>query len=81
MGGRRVNRELDHLETGKEVMEKTGVDFEFGTIPKHLTGYWKQRYSLFSKFDDGIVMDEGWFLLSLLLGMILICTYWSFMLY
>jgi trimethylguanosine synthase len=29
------------------------------SLPPHLTKYWHQRYSLFSKFDDGIQLDEG----------------------
>ncbi|KAL6012226.1 hypothetical protein ACLOJK_002704 [Asimina triloba] len=31
-------------------------------VSPHLAKYWYQRYSLFSKYDDGIKMDEeGWF--------------------
>lgn len=31
-------------------------------MPKLLKKYWNQRYSLFSRFDDGIAMDrEGWY--------------------
>ncbi|KAK9764485.1 Trimethylguanosine synthase [Basidiobolus ranarum] len=32
------------------------------TIPQHLRRYWDKRYTLFSKFDEGIRMDEeGWY--------------------
>ncbi|KAJ3092964.1 Trimethylguanosine synthase [Quaeritorhiza haematococci] len=32
------------------------------SIPPQLKKYWRQRYSLFSLFDKGIVMDEeGWY--------------------
>lgn len=31
-------------------------------LPRKLWKYWLQRYSLFSRFDDGILMDqEGWY--------------------
>ncbi|KAL2919777.1 putative diacylglycerol O-acyltransferase tgs1 [Polyrhizophydium stewartii] len=31
-------------------------------MPKRLAKYWHQRYSLFSRFDEGILIDyEGWF--------------------
>ncbi|KAI9100648.1 RNA cap guanine-N2 methyltransferase-domain-containing protein, partial [Phlyctochytrium arcticum] len=31
-------------------------------IPKYLKKYWHHRYSLFTKFDEGIMMDEeGWY--------------------
>lgn len=31
-------------------------------LPANIGKYWCQRYLLFSKFDDGIKMDEeGWF--------------------
>ena len=30
-------------------------------LPRNMAKYWLQRYSLFSKFDQGIQMDtEGW---------------------
>lgn len=32
------------------------------TMSKSLIKYWLQRYSLFSKYDEGIKLDEeGWF--------------------
>ncbi|KAJ3139413.1 Trimethylguanosine synthase [Physocladia obscura] len=32
------------------------------SIPKRLQKYWRQRHSLFSRFDDGIKLDEeGWY--------------------
>ncbi len=31
-------------------------------LPRRLTRFWFQRYSLWSRFDDGVLMDEaGWF--------------------
>ncbi|CAM6097192.1 unnamed protein product [Calypogeia fissa] len=33
-----------------------------GMMNKDLVKYWIQRYSLFTKFDEGVKMDEeGWF--------------------
>jgi hypothetical protein len=30
-------------------------------LPRNMAKYWLQRYSLFSKYDEGIQMDtEGW---------------------
>ncbi|GAA5810043.1 hypothetical protein MFLAVUS_003461 [Mucor flavus] len=38
------------------------VSYTEDTIPKHMKKYYNQRYSYFSKFDQGILMDkEGWF--------------------
>ncbi|XP_010935601.1 uncharacterized protein [Elaeis guineensis] len=35
---------------------------EQGLITTDIAKYWRQRYSLFSRYDDGIQMDEeGWF--------------------
>lgn len=31
-------------------------------LPRKLWKYWQQRYSLFSRFEEGILMDEeGWY--------------------
>ncbi len=33
-----------------------------GPLPRTLWKYWMQRYTLFARFDDGILLDEeGWF--------------------
>ncbi|KAI8925527.1 RNA cap guanine-N2 methyltransferase-domain-containing protein [Entophlyctis helioformis] len=38
------------------------VAWTVADIPKPLKKYWHQRFSLFSRYDDGIAMDyEGWF--------------------
>jgi trimethylguanosine synthase len=37
------------------------IEKEHGTNPK-ISRYWIQRYDLFSKYDQGIEMDEeGWY--------------------
>lgn len=39
-----------------------GMPLEF---PDDMVKYWCQRYSLFSRFDSGIKMDEeGWFFVT-----------------
>ncbi|KAJ3289894.1 Trimethylguanosine synthase [Borealophlyctis nickersoniae] len=36
--------------------------WEYEHIPQNLRKYWFQRYSLFSRFDEGIMLDaEGWY--------------------
>ncbi|ORX48400.1 S-adenosyl-L-methionine-dependent methyltransferase [Piromyces finnis] len=38
------------------------LKWSYETLPEHIKKYWHQRYSLFSKFDDGIMLDEeSWF--------------------
>ncbi|KAI8990764.1 RNA cap guanine-N2 methyltransferase-domain-containing protein [Mycotypha africana] len=38
------------------------VSYDQSTIPKDMIKYYSQRYTYFSKFDEGILMDkEGWF--------------------
>lgn len=38
------------------------LSWTYETIPHFLQKYWAQRYSYFSKFDSGILMDvEGWY--------------------
>jgi hypothetical protein len=38
------------------------VVWERRKLPRQLWKYWPQRYSLFSRFDDGVLMDEqGWY--------------------
>lgn len=33
-----------------------------GPLPRKLWKYWMQRYTLFARFDDGVLLDEeGWF--------------------
>ena len=33
-----------------------------GPMPRNLWKYWMQRYTLFARFDDGVLLDvEGWF--------------------
>ena len=39
-----------------------GIITCYEDIPPSLQKYWAQRYSLFSKFDNGIIMDqESWY--------------------
>ena len=45
-----------------EERDADGGDWLRGPLPSKLWKYWMQRYTLFSRFDDGILMDEeGWF--------------------
>ncbi|CAK7896894.1 trimethylguanosine synthase [[Candida] anglica] len=45
------------IETGAELLMHT-----YETLPDNCKKYWKRRYALFSKFDDGIYMtSELWF--------------------
>lgn len=37
---------------------KTMIPPELKEKP-HLKKYWKNRFSLFSRYDDGILLDEG----------------------
>ncbi|KAJ3128878.1 hypothetical protein HK098_003205 [Nowakowskiella sp. JEL0407] len=45
-----------------DIRQYTTIGNEVSYLDKSLTKYWLQRYSLFTKFDDGIWLDEdGWF--------------------
>ncbi|XP_032982250.1 trimethylguanosine synthase isoform X2 [Rhinolophus ferrumequinum] len=56
------------VETEAEIKKKKknknkkaiGLPPEIAAVPK-LAKYWAQRYRLFSRFDDGIKLDRGWF--------------------
>ncbi|KAI8086364.1 RNA cap guanine-N2 methyltransferase-domain-containing protein [Halteromyces radiatus] len=44
------------------VFDNVVVSYTQKTMPKDMEKYYYQRYSYFSKYDDGILMDrEGWF--------------------
>ena len=45
-------------KTKPVVLDKKNVPEEFHNDPE-LLKYWLQRYRLFSKFDEGIVLDRG----------------------
>lgn len=50
--------------TGRKQKKKTRRGRRSGAnrpenLPANLEKYWMQRYSLFSRYDEGIVMDEG----------------------
>ncbi|KAI7877715.1 S-adenosyl-L-methionine-dependent methyltransferase [Lichtheimia hyalospora FSU 10163] len=50
------------LSTRNRSVDGTTVLYTRKTLPTKLKKYYFQRYSLFSKFDEGIMMDEeGWF--------------------
>lgn len=52
-------RALRKLTNANEELQLQGLIEEF---PSNISKYWCQRYLLFSRFDDGIRMDEeGWF--------------------
>ncbi|KAH9758220.1 trimethylguanosine synthase [Citrus sinensis] len=55
----RRRRALRKLTNANEELQLQGLIEEF---PSNISKYWCQRYLLFSRFDDGIRMDEeGWF--------------------
>ncbi|RWW16249.1 hypothetical protein GW17_00019878 [Ensete ventricosum] len=55
---RQRRRRRDHIVKARSRPEERGVDFFSPSVAK----YWRQRHSLFSRFDDGILMDEeGWY--------------------
>ncbi|KAI8854990.1 RNA cap guanine-N2 methyltransferase-domain-containing protein [Chytridium lagenaria] len=46
----------------EEDSAKDKVSWTYNELPKDVKKYWRQRFSLFSKFDYGIQMDlEGWY--------------------
>ncbi|KAK9728039.1 putative diacylglycerol O-acyltransferase tgs1 [Basidiobolus ranarum] len=48
--------------SSEEEIAKPIVQYTRETIPKHLMKYWNQRFKYFSKFTEGIHMDEeGWY--------------------
>ena len=49
------------LYAGKNI-DYDAICPEKGKPHGSLTKYWSQRYRLFSKFDDGVVMDEGMYM-------------------
>lgn len=57
----------DETKTDVQMTKKAGEDSEVekdekSNIPAVVYKYWAQRYSLFHRFDDGIVLDEeGWY--------------------
>ena len=55
-GGKKTRKK----KTGKEASAAlpTTIGWTADTIPRHLHKYWLQRYRLFSKYDDGIMLDE-----------------------
>lgn len=64
------NEKLEYLQTesklhNNKLVKKTTKRKLKEKVPKELQSvnkYWKQRYSLFSKFDEGIKLDEeSWF--------------------
>ncbi|KAL6595377.1 S-adenosyl-L-methionine-dependent methyltransferase [Neocallimastix californiae] len=51
------NYDSDDTICGKKILKWT-----YETLPDHIKKYWHQRYSLFSKFDEGIMLDEeSWY--------------------
>ncbi|XP_050411381.1 trimethylguanosine synthase [Patella vulgata] len=59
---------LDKLDSGIISMQKNNAECNFVPLPSDLSvdeelgKYWHQRYRLFSRFDEGIVLDrESWF--------------------
>lgn len=42
--------------------ESAADEWVRGSMPRKLWKYWMQRYTLFARFDDGVLLDEeGWF--------------------
>lgn len=54
-------------ETGRDTEaapdpELAADEWARGPLPRKLWKYWMQRYTLFARFDDGVLLDEeGWF--------------------
>ena len=43
------------------VLDADTAAFVRSMLPRNMAKYWLQRFSLFSKYDQGIQMDtEGW---------------------
>ncbi|KAI8469588.1 MAG: RNA cap guanine-N2 methyltransferase-domain-containing protein, partial [Monoraphidium minutum] len=43
-------------------MEPAAAAYVRRLLPRHMAKYWLQRYSLFSRFDDGAQLDvQGWY--------------------
>ncbi|XP_014502748.1 trimethylguanosine synthase isoform X5 [Vigna radiata var. radiata] len=66
--GKKVRRQRQRksCNEAKELCQHFIRDLHFQEMPESysatITKYWCQRYTLFSRFDDGIKMDEeGWF--------------------
>ncbi len=46
----------------RAVVRRNGGRWARGPLPRALWKYWLQRYTLFSRFDEGVLIDEeGWF--------------------
>jgi len=51
-----------YQEQLKQLIPQTKYQLTYDTLPKNAKKYWKQRYSLFRKFDQGVYMtSELWF--------------------
>ncbi|BBN17923.1 trimethylguanosine synthase [Marchantia polymorpha subsp. ruderalis] len=62
LSGQRVKRRRVKSLSESEKLEKVLLPGMAETMSKSLIKYWLQRYSLFSKYDEGIKLDEeGWF--------------------
>lgn len=43
-------------------MQLSSQGWKLQGLPRKLWKYWLQRYTLFSRFDEGVMMDEeGWY--------------------
>ena len=53
------NRQKKKKKAGKQlILDKKNIPEEFHN-DSELLKYWLQRYRLFSKFDEGVVLDRG----------------------
>ncbi|PNJ46743.1 TGS1 isoform 3 [Pongo abelii] len=52
--------EVKKKKNKKKNKKVNGLPPEIAAVPE-LAKYWAQRYRLFSRFDDGIKLDRGWF--------------------
>ncbi|CAF4445197.1 unnamed protein product, partial [Adineta steineri] len=56
-----INQKIKRKKSKQLILDKKNIPEEFHN-DSELLKYWLQRYRLFSKFDEGIVLDrEGWF--------------------
>lgn len=56
------NTEIERIESGEVEAYRKGDNVSVTEVRKDLVKYWKQRYRLFHRFDEGIQLDaEGWY--------------------
>ena len=54
-----MERQSKFLSWKKKIVEKKEFHKLSRKVEPSIQKYWAQRYKLFSKFDEGILLDEG----------------------